>query len=300
MPYTEVQRRGGRTYYYRVRSVRTPDGKVGKERVYLGAGIAPRELAKKEREADRELRVLGALLTKAEETELRNVRQAFSKVPRATLDNRYEAFVSRFTFDSNAIEGNTLTLDETSQLLFEGLVPAKSLREVNEALNHKRAFDHLLAHRGDVTKRFICKLHELVVQETLPMPVAAQVGRYRAVQVYIRGVEWTPPAPADVPKDMKTLLEWYTKNKRSVHPVVAAAYFHTAFELIHPFVDGNGRVGRLVMNFILHKNGYPMVNIRSARKRDYYAALRKAQVEGELRPFVELILGLYRREPPFF
>jgi len=294
VPFTETQVRGGRSYSYRARSVRR-DGKVGKERVYLGVDLSKAELARKEREADREMGVLSTLLTEEEVTFLRGVKRSFAKTPRATSDNRYEAFVSLFTFDSNAIEGNTLTLDETSSLLFEGLVPAKSLREVNEALNHKRAFDHLLTYRGDVTKRFLCKLHAIVVHDTLRRDLSSQAGRYRDLQVYIRGVEWVPAKPEDVPKDMKVLLEWYTKNKKTIHPIVAAAYFHTAFELIHPFVDGNGRVGRLLLNFILHKNGYPMINIPSRRRREYYAALRSAQVDGDLRPFVELILDVYKK-----
>lgn len=294
MAFTETQSRGGKTYYYRVRSVRK-EGKVGKKRVYLGADLTKKALAKKEREADRELGVLDALLTKEEEAFLRRVRMAFRDEPRATFQNRYEAFVSQFTFDSNAIEGNTLTLDETSQLLFDGLVPARSLREVNEALNHKRAFDHLLAYRGDVTKRLICQLHEIVVKDTLPKALSSQVGRYRDVQVYIRGVDWTPPKPEAVPKDMKALLEWYAKNKKKLDPVVTAAYFHTAFELVHPFVDGNGRVGRLLLNFILRKNGYPMINLPNRRKRDYYAVLHQGQVEGDLRPFVELVMDIYKK-----
>ena len=294
MTYTETQVRGGKKYYYHVRSVRK-GGKVGKKRVYLGVDLSKKELAKRAREADRELRVLDALLTKQDETFLRGVKKTFLKEPHATFDNRYQAFVSLFTSDSNAIEGNTLTLDETSQLLFDGLVPARSLREVNEALNHKRAFDHLLAYRGDITKKLICQLHKVIVKDTLPIELSSQAGNYRDVQVYIRGVEWVPPTPQAVPKDMKILLEWYTKNRKIVHPVVVAAYFHAAFELVHPFVDGNGRVGRLLMNFILRKNGYPMINLPHRRKRDYYAALHKAQVDGQLRPFVELIMDGYKR-----
>lgn len=294
MPYTEVQSRGTKSYYYRVRSVRK-GGRVAKQRVYLGADLTKRTLAKREREADLELQVLGSLLTKEDEAFLRGIKDAFGKEPKATFDNRYEAFVSLFTHDSNAIEGNTLTLDETSQLLFEGLVPARSFREVNEALNHKRAFDHLLAYRGDITKSFICQLHALVVKDTLAKEIASQAGRYRDVQVFIRGVEWVPAKPEAVPKDMKALLEWYTKNKGKLNPVVTAAYFHTAFELVHPFVDGNGRVGRLLLNFILRKNGYPMINIPSKTKRDYYAALHEGQVKGNLRPFVDLILDTYRK-----
>lgn len=294
MAFTEVRRRAGKTYFYRVRSVRK-DGKIGKERVYLGTNLPSKTLARKEREADRELGVLDALLTKEDEEFLRNVKALYAEEPQATSDNRYEAFVAQFTYDSNAIEGNTLTLDETSQLLFEGLVPARSLREVNEALNHKRAFDHLLRYRGDVTKRLICILHEIVVTDTLRPELVSQIGTYRDVQVYIRGVEWVPAKPHDVPKDMKALLEWYAKNKRKLHPVVVAIYFHTAFELIHPFVDGNGRVGRLLMNFILRKHGYPMLNLPNVRKREYYAALQKGQVDADLRPFIDLVIDVYKK-----
>lgn len=293
MVFTEAQKRGGRTYHYRVRSVRD-GGKVRKERVYLGVDLGKRALAAKEREADRELGILSALLRPEEEAFLRQVKQSFAGAPRATTENRYEAFVAQFTFDSNAIEGNTLTLDETSHLLFDGLVPARSLREVNEALNHKKAFDRLLVHPGRLTKRFVCDLHALVVKDTLRGDLVAQAGKYRTVQVYIRGVDWVPAPPSAVPKDMKALLEWFTKNERKVNPIVVAAYFHCAFELVHPFVDGNGRVGRLLLNFILRRKGYPMVNIPNRRKRDYYAALRSAQVDGDLRPFIELLIGLYR------
>ncbi len=294
MPFTEVQRRGKKAYYYRARSVRKA-GNVSKQRVYLGVDLAGATLKAKERAADRELGVLALLLSNDDEAFLRGVKAAHAKVPAATFANRYEAFVSRFTHDSTAIEGNTLTLAQTSQLLFDGLVPAKALREVNEVLNHRRAFDALLAHRGDVDRKFMCALHDLVVRDTLHPEVASQTGKYRDVQVYIRGVDWVPAPPEDVPNDMKTLLEWYTKNKKRLNPVVTASYFHVAFELVHPFVDGNGRVGRLLLNFILHKNGYPMINIPNASKRVYYAALHAGQVKGDLRPFVELLLDLYRK-----
>lgn len=293
MTYTETQRRGEKAYKYRVRSVRK-DGRVTKERVYLGADLSAKELKRRERAADRELGVLDELLTSTEVAFLEDLKQLFSTEPRATIENRYESFVAQFTHDSNAIEGNTLTLRETSDLLFEGLVPAKSLREVNEALNHRTAFDYLLRFRGDITKTITCKLHELVMKGTVKPELGDQIGTYRTVQVYIRGVEWIPPGPRQVPKDMKALMEWYTKNKRRLHPVVTAAYFHAGFELVHPFFDGNGRVGRLLMNLILHKNGFPMVNIPYRVRRQYYDALHSAQVEANLRPLVELLLHLYR------
>lgn len=297
MAYTERQVKGGRTYLYRVRSVRR-GRKVVKERVYLGPARKGKTTAEAVRAADRDLGVLSALLTPEEERFLTKVRRAYEATPASTRQNRYEAFASAFTYNSNAIEGNTLTLQETSQLLFDGIAPAKSTREINEALNHKRAFDHIISHRGDITRRLILDLHELVVRDTLPPEVADQAGAYRTVQVYIRGVDWVPAAPREVPRDMKRLLEWYTKRKRKLHPVVVAAYFHVGFELVHPFVDGNGRVGRLLLNFILHRGGYPMVSVPRSRRSEYFDCLEAGQVRGDLRPFLSFLIGLYGEPGP--
>ena len=94
--------------------------------------------------------------------------------------------------------------------------------------------------------------------------------------------------------DFYHLLKWHTINKTKLHPLIVAAYFHSGFELIHPFIDGNGRVGRLLMNFILHKNGYPMINIPNTRKLEYYKALEEAQVNGHLREFVKFLFDLMK------
>jgi len=168
------------------------------------------------------------------------------------------------------------------------------MREINEALNHKKAFDFILNYKGDINKQFILDLHSFVVKETLRKDLESQIGKFRTVQVYIRGAKWIPPKPEDVPNEMKTLLAWYSQNKKKLHPLILAAYFHTAFEQIHPFVDGNGRVGRLLMNFILHKNGYPMINIPNKIKQRYYSSLEKAHLEGDLRLFIDLLISILK------
>ncbi len=293
MAFTEKQERNGRTYYYRTVSVREGDS-VRKVRKYLGTDLRPEALRDAEREADFELGILEALLTSEEVEFLEELQKAYADQPSSSLENRYEAFVSMFTNDSTAIEGNTLTLQETASLLFDGIAPAKSLREVNEVLNHRQAFDHLLECDSDITRDLILGLHRLVVKDTLDADLEDQIGALRSVQVYIRGVEWVPPSPEDVPKDIASLLSWYAKNRDRVHPLVLAIYFHVGFETVHPFVDGNGRVGRLLMNFILHRNGLPMVNIPNTRKNRYYDVLHEAQVKGNLRPFIEFLLELYQ------
>ncbi len=291
MTFTEIKEKNKKKYYYRVRSIRN-GSKVDKKRIYLGTDLGMKELAKAEKEADRELGILDSLLTDNEIKLLERIKKEYSKKSSKTSRNRYEAFISLFTHDSTAIEGNTLTLQETASLLFEKITPTKNLREINEVLNHKKAFDYILEYEGDITKKFICELHRLIVKDTLDKSLNDQIGRYREHQVYIRGVEWVPAPPDRVSQDMRTLLSWYTRNKNKLHPVVVAVYFHSGFELIHPFVDGNGRVGRLLLNFILHRHNFPMVNIPNLQKNRYYAVLNEAQVSGNLRPFIEFIMEL--------
>ena len=291
MVYTEIKEKNGKKYYYRVLNARIGD-KFKKKRIYLGVDLKEKEIKDKEEKADKELSILSSLLTKEEIKSLEKIKNEFKKesIP---YDNRYESFVSLFTYDSTAIEGNTLSLEETSFLLFENRVPkTRLLREINETLNHKKAFDKMLEYNGDINKEVICELHKTLVENTLRKELVSQIGCYREMQVMIRGKEWLPPKPEEVPGEMKALLSWYSKNKKKLHPLIVASYFHVAFETIHPFIDGNGRTGRLLMNFILHKKGYPMINIPNRIKFDYYEVLHKAQVEGNLRPFIELMIKL--------
>ena len=291
MVYTEIKEKKGRKYYYRVKSVRKGK-KIGKERIYLGKNLDKKELIRTESEADKKLVLLNSILSKEEISLLEKIKREYFKEPKENLENRYESFCTLFTYNSTAIEGNTLTLQETAQLLFENITPRKSLREINETLNHKKAFDYILNYKGDITKDFICELHKIIAQNTLKPELESQIGCYRNLQVYIRGTNWLPAKPSEVPKEMKSLLSWYSRNKKKLNPVVIAAYFHTGFETIHPFVDGNGRVGRLLMNFILHNNKYPMINIPNSIKHKYYNALQESQLAGNLRPFVKLLIDL--------
>src|SRR3989344_2842738 len=167
MVHTEIQEKRGKKYYYRVKSIRDKD-RVFKERIYLGANLTKEELEKKQKEADKTLGIFESILTKDEKKILEKIKEEFFREPKENYENRYEAFCSLFTYDSTGIEGNTLTLLETSHLLFDGIVPKeKSLREVYEIINHKKAFDYLLTYRGDINKNFILNLHALVVARTL-------------------------------------------------------------------------------------------------------------------------------------
>jgi len=295
MVYTEIKEKNGRKYYYRVLSIRK-GSKVNKKRVYLGADLEKKKLSEKEKQADKELMLLSTLLSETEKKELGKIKEDYLKLSKATKNNRYESFVSLFTYDSTNIEGNTLTLQETSQLLFENITPRKSLREINEVINHKKAFDFIINNKKDISKELILQLHKLVIQNTLKPELKNQIGRYRTLQVYIRGTNWIPPKPEEVPREMASLLSWYSKNKKKIHPLILAAYFHSAFETIHPFIDGNGRVGRLLMNLILNKHRYPMINIPNKKKYIYYKSLEESQIKGNLKQLVKFLYDLLKEE----
>ena len=294
MVYTETRGAGRIRKHYRVYTYRK-DGKVVHRRVYLGAGISGKELRRREKLADaRLIHPLNALLTGNERALLSEIRGKHLAKHPATFENRYEVFASEFTHDSTGIEGNTLTLRETAAVLFEGASPSKSLREVYEVLNHKKAFDYILNYKGGVTKGFLCELQRIVTENTLKHAIAGQAGRYRDVPVFIRGADITPPPAEIVPHEMKSLLSWYGKNRKKLHPVVLAAYLHSAFEAIHPFADGNGRTGRLLLNFVLHRNGYPMVSIPRSQRIMYFGVLAAAQ-KGNLKPFIGFLIRLLKR-----
>lgn len=289
MVYTEKQRRGGHTYYYRSRSVR--EGKrFRKKRVYLGKDLTGKLLRDAERKADEAMGLyLNSLLSSEDIKALEKLKKSQKWQP--TYD--YEWFVTQFTYDSNAIEGSTLTLRETGLVLFDQVTPkGRSLREIHEATNHKQAFDYLLSYKEGLNRKFICYLQAILTNNTLPQEIENQRGKYRTLQVHIRGVEFIPPPPDEVPQQMKELLQWYKVNKKHLHPVVLAAYFHAIFEAIHPFIDGNGRTGRLIINYMLKQGGYPFITIPKLDRDRYYKALKSAQVKHDLKPMVKLLMKL--------
>lgn len=292
MSYTETKVRNNRKYYYRTVSVR--DGaRVTKQRKYLGADLGGMELAVAEKNADRVLGFPEALLNDQENIYLDRIKLEHARQPSETFQDRYKNFATLFTHNSTAIEGNSLTLRETECLLFDDVAPAgKSFREMCEVIGHGRAFEQMLAHDGNITGKFICELHALVMKDAVSQKYHAEIGRYRSLPVYISGLEWAPPEPEKVPHEMNRLLTWHSRKRGKIHPLVLAVRFHVEFERIHPFIDGNGRVGRLLMNYILHDAGYPMVSIPNVLKYRYYEVLEKAQQEKKCRLFLEFMLEL--------
>lgn len=178
-------------------------------------------------------------------------------------------FIIENTYDSNAIEGNSLTLRETALILQEGItIGEKPIREHLEAIGHRDAFEYVISIAGTndpLTERVIKDIHSLVL-----MNDAENKGVYRKVPVTILGAVHTPPQPYLVGVKMEELIGAYKDIKREKHVIEAIAEFHLRFEDIHPFIDGNGRTGRLILNLELIKAGLLPVNIKFSDRRKYY------------------------------
>ena len=198
-----------------------------------------------------------------------------------------------YTFESNRIEGNTLTLRETDLVVNKGLtVSGKSMREHLEAINHYEAILYIrdLASQGvALNEREIRNIHALVLRGI----DRDNAGRYRSVPVMISGSRHVPPQPWAVPKLMEEYGLWLAGESLSLHPVLRAAEAHERLVTIHPFIDGNGRTARLVMNLILLANGYAIANIPgdTENRRAYYDALEKCNLDGRKADFLYLIAG---------
>lgn len=199
------------------------------------------------------------------------LKQLQSKRPltSAELKRLREEFMVEHTYHSNAIEGNTLTLRETALILQEGITIAeKPIKEHLEVIGYRDAFEYVVSlvdAKSQLTESVVRQIHSLVLMDN-----AANRGVYRTVPVRILGANHEPPQPYLVAPQMEALLLDYEERKQSVHLIEAAAEFHLRFEGIHPFIDGNGRTGRLILNFELMKAGFLPVNIKFSDRRKYY------------------------------
>jgi Fic family protein len=202
-----------------------------------------------------------------------------------------QALELEYTFESNRIEGNTLTLRETDLVINEGLtISGKSMREHLEAINHVEAIGYikqLMERNFPLNERELFAIHNLILRGIIP----EDAGRYRRVQIMIKGSAHMPPQPFMVPKEMEDYFIWYDENRNKLHPIILAAEMHERLVTIHPFIDGNGRTSRLVMNLILLQSGYVIANIKGdyETRMRYYQSLENAQTSGNKEDFLVFI-----------
>jgi Fic family protein len=208
------------------------------------------------------------------------------------LQKMNEYFKIQYTYDSNKIEGNTLTYQETSLVVNEGLtIGGKSVKDHLEAVNHADAIDFLksmVLGKEQFTARTLSEIHYLILKSIDQQ----NAGKYRSVPVRISGSEHVPPQPFQIDSLMEGYFQNYSEQKTRIHPVILAAELHERLVSIHPFIDGNGRTSRLIMNFVLLSNGYTVTSLKGdpdSRIR-YYQALEKVQVHNDPEDFYHLII----------
>lgn len=212
------------------------------------------------------------------------------------LKNLKKYFDVELTYNSNAIEGNTLTITETKVILEDGITigNGKSLREHLEVINHKEAIDYIeniVENNIDISEQVIKNIHYIILKSISN----DDAGKYRNSNILLSGSSHKPVEHFLVEDKMRELIEWYNNKKLVMHPIELAATFHFRFVYIHPFIDGNGRTARLLMNLILMRNGYPLAIIRNEDRSKYMMALEKASTTNEINDFIEIVLSAVDR-----
>lgn len=282
MPSIEQKTVSGKKFFYLVEQVRTPAG-YKKNQVYLGKSI-PKNLAEFYQQlANKEVELLhtyvDSLFTgeKLDLVELKKLEEARIKwkyhrlmISKLEEEGLWRRFAIQFIFESNAIEGSRLSEQEVSAIVRKQYVK-KNLdrKEIQEVINSIEAFDYLRNANFRLNQRTVINLHALLIQ-------GLEINRgYKKAEIIINNKHTTPSGK--VRSDMAALLEWFNdarKTKR--HPLLLFADFHQRFELIHPFEDGNGRVGRLLLNWMLIKASYPPILFKKQNRQSYFHALDDA------------------------
>lgn len=206
---------------------------------------------------------------------------AYRPLPPETLKSLREYYRVGLTYTSNALEGNSLTESETKVVIEDGLIiEGKPLRDHYEAVGHAKAYDYIyqITEKEGLTEEDILNLHRLFYQQIDP----EKAGQYRNVKVYISGSRYAVSAVSKIPAEMQKLVEWYNQNEKKLHPVELASELHKRFVFIHPFIDGNGRMARLLMNLSLLRNGYTIAIIPAILRHEYIYSLETTHTRPEV------------------
>ena len=280
---------GKQTYYYLEHSFRE-NGKVEKKEKYLGKTL-PQNIEELKQEFISQIYrdKWFCLFDRIKEEHSAQEKST----PPSAKEKELENFAIKFTYDTNRIEGSTLTFRETSLLLEKGITPkAKPMRDVKEAEAHRKVFYELLNFKKELSLDVILYFHKKLFDDT-KKDIA---GKIRQHQVTIAGSKFMPPFPAEIYPLLMDFFKWYRKNKDKMHAVELAALVHLKLVTIHPFADGNGRISRLMMNFVLNKHGFPMLNIPYEKRAGYYGALERSQTKKEDSIFLQWFFKRYLKE----
>ena len=302
----EIREKNSLKKYYLAHSFRV-GGNVRKVRVYLGADLSPEELKLKRKRAETELRkrleerrairdpfIMALSPSDLKELETLEASGELRVLHLSELD--WDKFKEAFTYDTNAIEGSLVEAKEVVDILGKRKWPKdRSKEDISETYGVAEAVDYIRKTDEHVSLKLIKELHQIVFKNSKPF-----AGRFRekGVEVAIAdafgNVVHRGTPSAQVERQLKELIRWYNRNKKKYPPLILAAVVHNQFENIHPFQDGNGRVGRLLLNNILMKHDLPPLNVELRNRSQYYAALQAYEQDHNMRPTLELMLKEHR------
>ena len=279
----------GNTYYYLEHSFRK-NGKIDKKEKYLGRAL-PKNIDQVKEEFLREFYQVTWF------NSFDTIKEQFIKekrnIPPSLEKKQTEHFATSFTYNTNRIEGSTITLRETADLLERGISPSRRpLEDIKETEAHKAVFYDMLKYNSEMSVSTVLHWHTQLFQLTKP-DIA---GKIRTHQVGISGSTFRPPYPIELDLLLGDFFDWYHQNKKKLHPVHLAGLVHLKFVTIHPFADGNGRISRLLMNYVLHKNGYPMLIIPYSQRMSYYTVLERSQLKKDENVFILWFFKRYLKE----
>ncbi|MFH1432290.1 MAG: Fic family protein, partial [archaeon] len=297
---------GKRKKYYLAHSFR--DGKrVKKVSFYLGANLSLKEIALKRKHAEKvieeRIRALEIIrdpfhtvLSSKEIEGLKNIGSVADIRIMHLSDDEWRKFTKAFTYDTNAIEGSRVTASEVERILDDDLLPSgRDKYDISETYGVSLAVEHIRKTDEHISLDLIKKLHEIVFKDSKPF-----AGNFREKGVEVAVVDGAgnvvhrgAPSENIIPL-LDELVGWYNENRDRYTPIVLAAVVHNQFENVHPFQDGNGRVGRILLNNILIKHDLLPVNIEMKNRAEYYRVLQEYENNQNLGPTIELIIREYK------
>jgi len=271
----------GKNYYYLIYSFRE-DGKVKQIQKILGREL-PDNLDAIKEEFICEV-VSKRFLPFIDKFQTKYIAR-IKKIPDLLKDKEFRQFGIRFTYSSGKIEGSTLSLRDVALVVNEKEITInKPTNDINEAQFHMKCYEDMIQTKEKLSMKLIQKWHSLLF--TLHYDREILAGAIREDQVRLAGSDYIPPPYHKVILLLKELFKWYNTEAKNLHPVIVACLMHFRFVSIHPFYDGNGRMTRLMTNYILFKNNYPMFNISPNIRRSYFTALEKGNVKLDEMHFV--------------
>jgi Fic family protein len=277
------------TYYYLQHTYRK-NGKVQYEEKYLGKKI-PNDIDKIKQNFL--IEIYEKLWYNKFDKIKKNFQKDYKKTPKSIQEKKLENFAINFTYATNKIEGSTLTRQETAMLLEKGITPSRRpIEDIKETEQHKKVFYEMINYKHKITIATVLHWHKELFKQTKK----DQAGKIRTYDVGISGSKYKPPHAIELDILIREFFEWYNQNKNTLHPVHLAALTHLKFVTIHPFGDGNGRISRLLMNYVLNKKNYPMLVIDYSERNSYYNVLEKSQLNKDDKSFILWFFKRYKKE----